>query len=90
MLGMSWLFPGRLNRLDAFKRAGTDAIKLVLGTVPLFIFAAIIEGMFSHVAIPASIRYAFAIVNGILWYLYLFVPRPAGSLPETEVEPTGN
>jgi len=90
LLGMSWLFPGRLNRFDAFKRAASDAIKLVLGTVPLFIFAAIIEGMFSHSPIPAGIRYTFAGINGVLWYLYLFVPRPAASLPDAEMETAGN
>jgi hypothetical protein len=50
-------------------------VKLILGTIPMFIFAGIIEGMFSRLPIPAGIRYAFAIANGIVWYAYLFVPR---------------
>lgn len=73
---MALLLPGPRSRLDALWLSARDAIKLVLGTIPLFIFAGIVEGMFSHLAIPATARYAFAAVNGILWYLYLFLPRP--------------
>ncbi len=74
-IGMSLLMPGPYRRMDAFRIAGTEGMKLVMGTVPLFIFAGIIEGMFSHLPISAALRYAFAALNGILWYLYLFLPR---------------
>lgn len=74
-MGLALLVPGPYRRADAFRIAGTDAIKLVMGTVPLFIFAGIIEGMFSHLTIAAGLRYAFAGLNGMLWYLYLFLPR---------------
>jgi len=74
-IGLSLLMPGQYRRADAFRIAGTEGIKLVMGTVPLFIFAGVIEGMFSHLPIPANLRYAFAGLNGVLWYLYLFLPR---------------
>ncbi len=74
-IGLSLLLPGPYRRADAFRIAGIEGIKLVIGTVPLFIFAGVIEGMFSHLPIPANLRYAFAGLNGILWYLYLFLPR---------------
>lgn len=75
LIGSALLIPGTYSRLDALRIRGTDAIKLVLGTIPLFIFAGVIEGMFSRLPIAISLRYAFAIVTGILWYLYLFLPR---------------
>jgi uncharacterized membrane protein SpoIIM required for sporulation len=75
LMGKALLLPGRAARIDAFKAAGLTAIKLVLGTIPLFIFAGIIEGMFSHLGLRPAFRYAFAGLNGLLWYLYLFVPR---------------
>jgi uncharacterized membrane protein SpoIIM required for sporulation len=90
LIGMSLLFPGKYTRIASFKRAGSEGIKLVLGTVPLFIFAAIIEGMFSHLPIPGSVRLGFAAVNGVLWYLYLFLPRPAASAREDEAAAQGN
>jgi uncharacterized membrane protein SpoIIM required for sporulation len=80
LIGISLLFPGRYRRSDAFLKGGLDAIRLVLGSIPLFIFAGIVEGMFSHLPIRPAIRYLFASVNGVLWYLYLFFPR---RLPET-------
>lgn len=90
LIGMSLLFPGQYHRVEAFKRAGTDAIKLVIGTIPLFIFAGIVEGMFSHLPIPAGIRLTFAGINGVLWYLYLFIPRPAAALTDGDVDVAGN
>lgn len=89
-LGLSLVFPGAYTRVESFKRAGADGIKLVLGTIPLFTFAAIIEGMFSHLPIPASVRLGFAAVNGVLWYLYLFLPRSPGALSEFGAESSGN
>jgi uncharacterized membrane protein SpoIIM required for sporulation len=74
-IGMSVLLPGPYARADAFRVAGLEGIRLVLGTIPLFIFAGIIEGMFSHLPLPATIRLTFAGINGVIWYLYLFLPR---------------
>ena len=76
-LGLALLFPGRYARMEAMRLAGIDSVRLTLGTIPLFIFAGVIEGMFSHLSISAGVRYAFALLNGILWYLYLFLPRSA-------------
>ena len=90
LIGMSWLFPGRNSRIVSLKLAAIDGIKLVLGTIPLFVFAGIIEGMFSHLPLPAPIRVGFAAVNGALWYLYLFLPRPAGSIPDEDAGSMGN
>ena len=74
-IGLSLLMPGPYRRADAFRIAGMEGIKLVMGTVPLFIFAGVVEGMFSHLPIHANLRYAFAGLNVVLWYLYLFLPR---------------
>ena len=86
LFGVALLLPRPYSRADALRIYGMDAIKLTLGTIPLFIFAGVIEGMFSHLAIPPALRYAFAATNGVLWYLYLFLPRR--SLPDAA--PTEN
>ena len=75
LLGASLLLPGAYGRADAFRRAGLDSISLVLGSIPLFVFAGIVEGMFSHLGLPAWVRLTFAGINGTLWYVYLFAPR---------------
>ena len=81
LFGVALLLPRPYSRADALRVYGLDAIKLTLGTIPLFIFAGVIEGMFSHLALPPILRYAFAAVNGILWYLYLFLPRRSQENP---------
>ena len=75
VLAMALLLPGAYSRQDALRLAATDAVKMVLGTVPLFIFAGMIEGMFSHLDTTPAFRYTFAGANGAAWYLYLFLPR---------------
>ena len=75
VLGVGILFPGSNSRMDSFRLRGTEAIKLTLGTVPIFIFSGVIEAMFSRLPISTTIRYVFTIVTGIMWYLYLFLPR---------------
>ena len=79
VLAAGFLLPGQQHRRDSLRQAGLDAIKLVLGSLPLTIFAGVIEGMFSHLPLAPPIRYAFAAINGVLWYAYLFIPR--GNLP---------
>lgn len=76
LIALSLLLPGERTRADALKIAGLNAIKLVLGSIPLFVFAGVIEAMFSRLdGVSANVRYAFSAVNGVLWYLYLFLPR---------------
>ncbi len=75
VLAMALILPGNLSREDALRLAAADAVKMTLGTIPLFIFAGMIEGMFSHLDTTAAFRYTFAVINGIAWYLYLFLPR---------------
>ncbi len=84
-LQMGWavVLPGKYSRLDALRLAGRDAVLLLLGTIPMFIFAGIIEGMFSHLNINMWIRLLFAGINGCIWYLYLFVPREIQSAEGT-------
>jgi uncharacterized membrane protein SpoIIM required for sporulation len=46
-LAGSLVFPGDLPRMAALRRAAPEAVRLVLGTVPLFAIAALIEGFFT-------------------------------------------
>ena len=44
VLGKSWLFPGTLTRLDAFKQGAKDGVKIIIGIVPVLMIAAFFEG----------------------------------------------
>lgn len=47
MIGHALVAPGDMYRGDALRQAAVKAIKLALGTVPMFIIAALIEGLLS-------------------------------------------
>lgn len=48
MVGFGILFPGTYSRMQSFKRAVRDALKLILALVPLFIIAAFFESYVTY------------------------------------------
>jgi uncharacterized membrane protein SpoIIM required for sporulation len=65
------LFPGNYRRLDALKKAGLQAAKLVFGTIPMLIIAGTIEGFFSpNPSIPEPFKYLLGISLFTLLLLY--------------------
>jgi len=60
MLGHGLLFPGLLPRKQSLALAGRQAVRLVLGIIPLLVVAGTIEGFFSPSAIPVTIKFTFA------------------------------
>lgn len=70
LLGTSWLFPGRLTRLDAFARDGRRAAALVGGTIALFLLAGLIEGFFRQLVLADAPRYALAAATAVAWAVY--------------------
>jgi uncharacterized membrane protein SpoIIM required for sporulation len=43
IIGNSFIFPGTFKRLYSFKKAVADGVRILIGLIPLFIIAAIIE-----------------------------------------------
>jgi uncharacterized membrane protein SpoIIM required for sporulation len=43
ILGTSFLFPGTVKRIDAFKRGAKDGVKIMIGMFPVFALAAFFE-----------------------------------------------
>lgn len=76
IIGHALVDPGDLYRRDALRLAATDAVKLVLGTVPMFIVAGIIEATISpqHVGLFAdnAPRILFGVMVGAAFWLCLF------------------
>jgi len=76
MLGHAIVDPGDRFRRDALRDAASEAVKLALGTVPMFVVAGIIEGNVS----PQSTglfaddftRILFGLMVGAAFWLYLF------------------
>jgi len=66
------LFPGVLPRRDSLARAGTEAVQLVLGTVPILIIAGTIEAFVSPTELAVPLKFTLAAALFILLNLYLF------------------
>jgi uncharacterized membrane protein SpoIIM required for sporulation len=71
LLGKGILFPGTLPRRDSIAEAGRDAVRLLLGVIPVLVIAGIVEGFISPTPTPPAAK--FAIGGGLFvlfaWYL---------------------
>ena len=80
MLGWAIINPGLQRRRDALAAAARQAVRLIIGCVPLLVLAGIIESFISpHEAIPWPAKWATGIVTGIILYAYLLL---AGRSPK--------
>lgn len=73
LIGSAMLMPGDLSRGDALKSRGLDAIRLVVGCVPLLVLAGIIEGFISPAPISPAIKITIGAITGVALYSYLLL-----------------
>jgi uncharacterized membrane protein SpoIIM required for sporulation len=66
------LFPGYLPRRESLVRAGTEAVKLLLGSIPILVIAGIIEAFVSPTGRATSLKFAMAGALFVLLLTYLF------------------
>lgn len=75
-LGYALINPGDMLRQDALKIAAREAVQLALGTVPMFIFAGLVEGLISPLTVGPFrnewARVAFGVLSGMALYTWLF------------------
>lgn len=77
------LFPGVLKRRDSLAQAGAQAVRLLLGVIPMLVVAGITEGFLSPSRLSSTTKFLFAGVMLALLLAWL-VSRPearAGSSP---------
>ena len=66
------LFPGVLPRRDSLARAGTEAVQLLLGTIPILIIAGLIEAFVSPTGLAIPLKFSVAASMFVLLNIYLF------------------
>jgi uncharacterized membrane protein SpoIIM required for sporulation len=66
------LFPGTLPRRDSLARAGSEAVQLLLGTIPILIIAGIIEAFVSPTGLAVPLKFSMAGALFVLLNVYLF------------------
>ena len=76
-MGAGLLFPGTLTRFQSFSRSARAGLKIMLGTVPLFVVAGFLEGYVTRQTdLPDGLRFTFILLCFIFiaWY-YVIYPR---------------
>jgi uncharacterized membrane protein SpoIIM required for sporulation len=70
-LGAGILFPGMLRRRESIAIAGTEAVQLVAGTIPLLVVAGTLEGFLSPTHAPVALKFAVGafLFIALLWWL---------------------
>ncbi len=71
-IAQGMLFPGMLPRRESLAKAGTEAVKLLVGTIPILIIAGTIEGFVSPTELAASLKFSMAAALFVLLLAYLF------------------
>jgi uncharacterized membrane protein SpoIIM required for sporulation len=79
-MGTALVMPGDMTRGDALKSHGMEAVRLIVGCIPLLVVAGIIEGFISPAPINPLIKFAIGGITGVALYSYLFL---AGREAET-------
>lgn len=89
VLGNSLLFPKTYTRLQSLTRAAKDAIKIIVGLIPIFIVAAFFESFVTrHTEMPVwmSLTILSASLTFILWY-FVFYPIKVSKRIADEILP---
>lgn len=80
LMGYRIIVPDNYPRNFQIKYQAFRSVQLLLGTIPLFVIAAIIEGYFTPAPISLEIKYIFSILTLIcfIFYIKYFSTRSAG------------
>jgi uncharacterized membrane protein SpoIIM required for sporulation len=71
-LAYGLLFPGFLPRGESVARGGTEAVKLLIGTIPILIIAGVIEAFVSPTGLEVPLKFGMAAALFALLLAYLF------------------
>ncbi|WP_223699958.1 stage II sporulation protein M [Sutcliffiella deserti] len=73
LMGYKLFVPGPYSRGYQLKEQGKRSVQLLLGTIPLFIIAGVIEGFITPAAISLEAKYAVAILTvfGLIFYIVI-------------------
>ena len=76
-LGNGWLFPRTYSRLESFKRGAKRGVKIVVGTIPIFIMAGFIESFITrHTELPDILRLGLILISlAFIIFYYIYLPN---------------
>ncbi len=85
-LAQGLLFPGLYSRRDALVKSGSEAVRLVMGVVPVLIVAGLIEGFISPSTLGWQWKFALAGSVTVIFYSYLFFCARGGDPLKTDAQ----
>jgi len=81
LIGGALIAPGNLRRADALRIASRKGLLLFAGTLPFYVFAAIIEGFLTPSVLPVWSKLGFAGVTAAVMAAYLAIRPVSESSP---------
>ncbi len=76
ILGKSFLFPGTLSRMAAFRQGAKDGVKIIVGLLPVFALAAFFEGLITRLYNDLSILTTLVTSLSIVFVIWYFIIYP--------------
>lgn len=70
-IGWALVAPGRLRRQAAVRDAGAEAVRLLVGTIPFFLFAGAVEGFVTPAGLPVAVNALIGTALGVMFWVYL-------------------
>ena len=79
VLGNSWMFPGTYSRIISLKKGARDAVKIIIGLVPVFVMAALLESFVTRHYLALGLGGRILIILGsaafVIWYFVVYPAR---------------
>lgn len=76
VLGNSFLYPGTYTRLESFKQGAERGIKIIIGTMPMFLVAGFLEGFVTRLTDMPHIFNFFIIIMSLAFVIWYYVIYP--------------
>lgn len=73
LIGYSIMVPGDLSRVEALKKSGLEAVRLVIGCACVLVVAGIIEGFISPSSLPLAFKIGTGVLTGLAMFSYLIL-----------------
>ncbi|HEY1525968.1 MAG TPA: stage II sporulation protein M [Candidatus Angelobacter sp.] len=80
-IAQGMLFPGTLSRQDSLAKAGSEAVRLLVGIIPILIVAGLIEGFVSPSSLPWQWKFSMAGAVAVIFFSYLSFCARGESIP---------
>ena len=76
-LGNGWLFPEHIQDWNRSKRGAKRGVKIVVGTIPIFIMAGFIESFITrHTELPNILRLSLILISlAFIIFYYIYLPN---------------